>query len=198
MSTTTRATRRPLDPPRSTSEGRLRRAALWQLLLPVVLMGLYAPARLLDDDRTPGDLLLWGMLVCLAGLFITQLVEFRQVGAWRTLPVEPGERMLWGTSAAWILPTGGAGHPGSFALSDRRLRYVPGPTARLRGTAPAEWPVARLLSVAVSPVDHRRRLRGGAWVVIEIADADPVTVLTPEPHAVAAELHEQLLRTRAR
>jgi hypothetical protein len=190
--------RRPIDPPRSVSERRLRRGALWQLLLPVVVLGVNLPFRLVDDDRGPFDVFVIGSLLVLAALLVAQLVQFRAYGSWRSLPVESGETLLWGTVAALILPAGGAGYGGRFVLSSRRLRYLPDLTSRLRGAQPAEWPVASIVGVEVSPVDHRRRLRGGAWVVIEIADAGPVTVLTPEPHLVAAEFHEHLARTRAR
>jgi len=190
--------RAPLDPPRSGSERRLRRSALWQLLVPVVLVALHLPIRLAGDRLTTGDVMVVGISVVALGLVIAQLAQFRAYGSWRSLPVEPGETLLWGTVAALILPTGGAGYGGRFVLSSRRLRYLPDLTSRLRGGQPTEWPVASIVGVEVSPVDHRRRLRGGAWVVLEIADADPVTILTPEPHAVAAEFHEHLASTRPR
>ncbi|WP_156463257.1 hypothetical protein [Frigoribacterium sp. Leaf172] len=196
MSTST--LRAPLDPPRSGSERRLRRSALWQLLVPVVVLGVNVPVRIADDDRTTFDVLLIGLMLVVAALSIGQLAQIRAFGSWRSLAVEPGETLLWGTVAALILPTGGAGYGGRFVLSSRRLRYLPDLTSRLRGGQPAEWPVASIVGVEVSPVDHRRRLRGGAWVVLEIADADPVTILTPEPHAVAAEFHEHLASTRPR
>lgn len=196
MSTST--LRAPLDPPRSGSERRLRRSALWQLLVPVVVLGVNVPVRIADDDRTTFDVLLIGLMLVVAALSIGQLAQIRAFGSWRSLAVEPGETLLWGTVAALILPTGGAGYGGRFVLSSRRLRYLPDLTSRLRGGQPTEWPVASIVGVEVSPVDHRRRLRGGAWVVLEIADADPVTILTPEPHAVAAEFHEHLASTRPR
>ncbi|KQO81421.1 hypothetical protein ASF17_09480 [Frigoribacterium sp. Leaf263] len=176
----------------------MRRSALWQLLVPVVLVALHLPIRLAGDRLTTGDVMVVGISVVALGLVIAQLAQFRAYGSWRSLPVEPGETLLWGTVAALILPTGGAGYGGRFVLSSRRLRYLPDLTSRLRGGQPTEWPVASIVGVEVSPVDHRRRLRGGAWVVLEIADADPVTILTPEPHAVAAEFHEHLASTRPR
>lgn len=189
--------RERLHPPRSESERRLRRALLWQLLLPVAVVAVNVPGRLMQGVASPLDVgVLASSAVLVAIVFVELVPRFHSFGSWRALPVEPGETMLWGTVASLILPTGGAGHGGRFALSTTRLRFLPGLASRLRGTGPAEWPVASIVSVEVSPVDGRRRLRGGAWVVIHIADADPVTVLTPEPHLVAAELHENVVRTR--
>jgi len=118
--------------------------------------------------------------------------QFRTADSWRRVPLAPEERRLWGAAAAQVLPTGGAGHEGTFVLTDRQLRFLPGVVARLRGTRTGSWPIGSLAAVRVTPVDERRRRRGGRWVTVDLDGGGAVTILTPEPHLVADELFDAL------
>jgi len=188
-------TKAALDPPRSPSEQKLRGGQTWVVassaalaVLFVVQLGWRAGAEGRDG--------LWyamAIVVGLYGLSLAVLVgRIRAVSTWRRLPVEPGERLLWGTFAPRVLPTGGAAYPGRFALSTTRLRYLPDPVSRLRGVGAEEWPVAALHDVRVTPVDERRRLRGGRWVMVDVEGGEPITILSAESYLVADEMFEAL------
>lgn len=181
-----------LDPPRLRSE-RARRGTLRTLL---VLYGLVAAiwvgvlvSTVVDGERPDTLQLLQGAL-WLAFLLVL-VAQYRSIDAWRRVDVGDEQRR-WGVLAARVLPTGGAGYEGTFVLTVERLRFVPGTVARLRGLHEASWPIAALTAVRVTPVDERRRRRGGRWVSIEVDGGDAITILTPEPHLVADELFDAL------
>jgi len=158
------------------------------------LIGVFAIWRVVDELATPDDLR-WSSVVF--ALFWTlalaaYAVQFLSADSWRRVPLAPEERRLWGTAAAQVLPTGGAGHEGTFVLTDRELRFLPGVVARLRGTSTGSWPIGSLAAVRVTPVDERRRRRGGRWVTVDLDGGGAVTILTPEPHLVADELFDAL------
>lgn len=55
-----------------------------------------------------------------------------------------------------------------------------------------EWPVAALHDVRVTPVDERRRRRGGRWVMVDVEGGASITLMSNESHLVADELFEAL------
>lgn len=181
-----------LDPPRLRSE-RARRGTLRTVLVLYSLVAALQVALLvsaaLDGERPRTTQLLQGA-VWLAFLVVL-IVQHRSIDAWRRVDVG-GEQRRWGVLAARVLPTGGAGYEGTFVLTEDRLRFVPGTVARLRGLHEESWPITALTAVRVTPVDGRRRLRGGRWVSIEVDGGDAITILTPEPHLVADELFDAL------
>ena len=186
-----------LDPGPWPSERALRRKALYQLVYIALWCAILATQLLINDDR---DGLWVATLVCWTVLIAASTVQFvadvKAVRGWRRLPVEGDERMVWGTSAQLILPTGSGGYGGVFGLSSTRLRYVPRWFARVRGLREQEWPVAALGAVSVQPYDGRRRLGGGRWVVLDVAGEASVVILNPEQHLVAADLHSALSGVR--
>jgi len=188
-----------LDPPASPSERALRSRAWWGAAPPVVL-GVVVALQLLDHDRDRGwvwvTTLIAGVVLGLLAL-VAVVVDLRAPGAWRRLPVDPGERLVWGTTAQIVRPTGGAGLTGVLALSTARLRWVPRASARLRGSRPEEWPLDAVGTVSVQPVDHRRRARGGRWVVLEIVGREPLSVVSTEAHLVADDLWKALAAVRS-
>ncbi|KIU02409.1 hypothetical protein [Frigoribacterium sp. MEB024] len=183
------------DPPRSRSEQKLRGGQWWTLGWGALLTVLFV-AQSSWRFTTDGPDGLWYVMVALIVVYVVALVgQVRRVFAitsWRRLPVELGERLLWGTFADRVLPTGGAAHPGRFALSTTRLRYLPDPISRLRGVTGEEWPATALHDVRVTPVDERRRRRGGRWVMVDVEGGAPITLMSNEAHLVADELFEAL------
>jgi hypothetical protein len=188
----------PLDPPEWPSERALGRAAL----RPLFFVGLWCLLLLLhvvsDDDRDAfwsTVVVVWSLLIAVSTAKV--IGDVKAVRAWRRLPAEGDERMIWGTSAQFVLPTGGAGHGGVFALSTTRLRYAPRWFARLRGVHAQEWPRDALGPVSVQPYDGRRRVGGGRWVVLDVVDQPSIVILNTEQHLVAADLHTALSAARA-
>jgi len=183
--------------PRTRSERALRASRGWLVILWVVLLGLQVAILVSGDVATTLHVVALGAYVFLV---VVGLLEWRAPSAWRSAVLAPGERLLWGTSAARVLPGGGSGHDGVLVLTDRELRYEPRWTARLRGTHAESWPVASIGGVRVTPVDERRRRQGGRWVQVDVDGGPPVVVLTPETHLVADEvftaLHAQGLLPR--
>lgn len=186
-----------LDPPVTASERALRRSVLGPLPL-FAILGAIICAQLVF--RTNGDGLSWAFLalfVVFAVLGAAQIAgDLRAVGAWRLVVTEPGETLVWGTSAQRILPTGGGGYAGVFALSSTRLRYIPRALARIRGASPAEWSLDRLGTVSIEPNDHRKRVRGSRWVVLSVEQEDPITLLNNHQDLLGDDLHTALLRAR--
>jgi len=192
--------RRPATMPGPTewpSERGLRRRALNQIGFVLLGVGLLCLQLADDDDRALETVMVIVYVVLLIALGAQIVGDVRAVHAWRRFPTDADEQLLWGTSAQLILPTGGAGFGGVFALSTTRLRYVPRWAARLRGVRPEEWPVEVLGPVSVEPVDRRRRYRGGRWVVLDVADRGSIVLLNEEQHLVAADLHDALVRAHA-
>jgi hypothetical protein len=188
----------PLDPPEWPSERALGRTALRQLVFIGLWCLLLVSRMVFPDDRDAlwsATIVFWSLLIALS---TAQFVaDFRAVRAWRRFPTEGDERMVWGTSAQFILPTGGAGHGGVFALSTTRLRYAPRWFARLRGVRAQEWPIGALGPVSVQPYDGRRRVGGGRWVVLDVVGQPSLVILNTEQHLVAADLHSALSSARA-
>ena len=186
-----------LDLPVTASERALQRSVLGQLPLFGVL-GAIACAQLVF--RTDRDGLSWAFLtlfVLFAVLGGAQIVgDLRAVRAWRRVVTEPGEALVWGTSAQRILPTGGGGYAGVVVLSSTRLRYIPRASARIRGASPAEWPLDRLGTVSIEPNDHRKRVRSSRWVVLSVEQQAPITLLNNHQDLLADDLHTALLRAR--
>jgi hypothetical protein len=188
-----------LDPPRLRSEQKLRNGQ-------IVLVGLYGllsalgVAQVVWRATEDGRDAVWWVMATLAVFLVASVVvlalRLLSLTSWRRLPVERGERLLWGTFAERVLPTGGAAHPGRFALSTTRLRYLPDPISRLRGAEDEEWPAAALHDVRITPVDARRRRRGGRWVMVDVDGGASITVMSAEAHLVADELFEALSVTR--
>lgn len=175
--------------PRTRSERALRTSRGWQLLLWVVLLGLQLVILVGGDPVATLHvvaLAVYGLLLAVS------LAEWWTPSAWRSAELAPGERLLWGTIAARVLPGGGSGHDGVVVLTDRELRYRPRWTARLRGTRPESWPVTSIAAVRVTPVDRRRRWQGGRWVQVDVDGGPPVVLLAPEAHLVADELFTAL------
>ncbi|WP_123570734.1 hypothetical protein [Frigoribacterium sp. PhB118] len=183
------------DPPRHRSEQKLRAAQAWMVSLYAFLTLLFV-AQLTWRAQSEGRDGSWFVMLVGTVLFAAAVVVLAlrtlALSSWRRLPVDPGERLLWGTFAERVLPTGGAAYPGRFALSTTRLRYVPDPVSRLRGVTAEEWPVAALHDVRVTPVDERRRRRGGRWVMVDAEGGAPITLMSNESHLVADELFEAL------
>jgi hypothetical protein len=183
------------DPPRSRSEQKLRGGQAWMVGLYTLLTILFV-AQLTWRAQAEGRDGIWFVMFAVIVLFGTSVVVLAlrtlAITSWRRLPVEPGERLLWGTFAERVLPSGGAAHPGRFALSTTRLRYLPDPISRLRGAVAEEWPAAALHDVRVTPVDERRRRRGGRWVMVDVDGGAPITLMSNEAHLVADELFEAL------
>lgn len=186
-----------LDPQVTASERAQRRSALGQLPL-IGILGAIACAQLVF--RTDRDGLSWALLavfVLFTVLGVAQIVgDFRAISAWRHVATEPGEALIWGTSAQRILPTGGGGYAGMFVLSSTRLRYIPRASARIRGAHPAEWSLDRLGTVSIEPNDHRKRVRGSRWVIVSVEQEDPITLLNNHQDLLANDLHMALLRAR--
>lgn len=184
-----------LDPPRTASERKLQSGQGFTLGWSVLLNVLFV-VQLAWRAESEGRDGLWSAMLVFVVLYAASLVvlagRLLAVTSWRRLPVEPGERLLWGTFAERVLPSGGAAHPGRFALSTTRLRYLPDPISRLRGVAAEEWPATALHDVRVTPVDSRRRRRGGRWVMVDVEGGDPITLMSGEAHLVADELFEAL------
>ena len=183
------------DPPRYRSEQKLRGGQWWTLGWGVLLTVLFV-AQSSWRFTTDGPDGLWYAMAALIVVYVVALGgQVRRVFAitsWRRLPVGPDERLLWGTFADRVLPTGGAAHPGRFALSTTRLRYLPDPISRLRGVTGEEWPATALHDVRVTPVDERRRRRGGRWVMVDVDGGAPITLMSNEAHLVADELFDAL------
>ncbi|MGY3261439.1 hypothetical protein [Frigoribacterium sp. 2355] len=183
------------DPPRHRSEQKLRAAQAWMISLYAFLTLLFV-AQLTWRAQSEGRDGSWFVMLVGTVLFAAAVVVLAlrtlALSSWRRLPVDPGERLLWGTFAERVLPTGGAAYPGRFALSTTRLRYMPDPVSRLRGVTAEEWPVAALHDVRVTPVDERRRRRGGRWVMVDAEGGASITLMSNESHLVADELFEAL------
>jgi hypothetical protein len=186
-------TQRRVEPPRGRSESTLRKSMLTQLILQGSLGVLIFTSLLLNEDRG-------GFRIASVVLFVVWLVagttyvaQFRALGSWRTLPVHPGEEMLWGTVASRIRPKGGVGLSGQFSMSTQRFRYRPSLVARLRGAPAEEWATESLQGVTVTP-GNGRAFASGRWVVVETDTGDPVTLLTGEPRAVAEDIEKALTR----
>ncbi|VXC02984.1 hypothetical protein [Frigoribacterium sp. 9N] len=183
------------DPPRHRSEQKLRGAQAWMVSV-YALLTLLLVAQLAWRAQSEGRDGSWFVMLVGTVLFAAAVVVLAlrtlALSSWRRLSVDPGERLLWGTFAERVLPTGGAAYPGRFALSTTRLRYVPDPVSRLRGVTAEEWPVAALHDVRVTPVDERRRRRGGRWVMVDAEGGAPITLMSNESHLVADELFEAL------
>lgn len=184
-----------LDPPRTASEKALQSRQLFQVAVQVLLVLLFV-AQLSFRAETRGHDGIWfamlAFVVALAAADVVLVVRLLAVTSWRRLPVGPDERLLWGTFAERVLPSGGAAHPGRLALSTARLRYLPDPISRLRGARAEEWPAAGLHDVRITPVDERRHRRGGRWVMVDVEGGDPITLMSSEAHLVADELFEAL------
>jgi len=184
-----------LDPPRTGSERALRASQGWMVSLYGLLAAL-SVAQLAWHDESDGRDGIWFVRLAITGLFVLSVaflaLRLLAVTSWRRLPVRPDERLLWGTFAERVLPSGGAAYPGRLALSTTRLRYLPDPISRLRGAVAEEWPAAALHDVRVTPVDARRRRRGGRWVMVDVEGGDPITLMSAEAHLVADELFEAL------
>jgi hypothetical protein len=183
------------DPPRSRSEQKLRGGQAWMVGLYTLLTILFV-AQLTWRAQAEGRDGIWFVMFAVIVLFGTSVVVLAlrtlAITSWRRLPVEAGERLLWGTFAERVLPTGGAAYPGRFALSTTRLRYLPDAVSRLRGATDEEWPAAALHDVRITPVDERRRRRGGRWVMVDVDGGAPITLMSNEAHLVADELFEAL------
>ncbi|ROS57793.1 hypothetical protein [Frigoribacterium sp. PhB24] len=184
-----------LDPPRSRSEQKLRGGQWWTLSC-YGLVTLLVVVQLSWRHENDGPDGLWYVMAALVVVYVVALLglvgRVLAVSSWRRLPVEQGERLLWGTFAERVLPTGGAAYPGRVALSTTRLRYLPDPISRLRGVTDEEWPAAALSDVRITPVDERRRRRGGRWVMVDVEGGAPITLMSNETHLVADELFEAL------
>jgi hypothetical protein len=183
------------DPPRSRSEQKLRGGQAWMVGLYTLLTILFV-AQLTWRAQAEGRDGIWFVMFAVIVLFGTSVVVLAlrtlAITSWRRLPVEAGERLLWGTFAERVLPTGGAAYPGRVALSTTRLRYLPDAVSRLRGVTDEEWPAAALHDVRITPVDERRRRRGGRWVMVDVDGGAPITLMSNEAHLVADELFEAL------
>ena len=181
----------------SASERALRGVLLRQAVL-VGLLSILFVLQLIWRQEREGS---WYVLLVLASLYITlgplQIIgDLRALSGWRRLPVMPGEILLWGTLAQLISPTGGA-FQGTFALSTTRLRYRPRLVGRLRGATDQEWLLNQLGAVRVTPVDGRRKYRGGRWVELDVVGGTSITILNAEQHLVADDLFEALRSARA-
>ncbi|OII21908.1 hypothetical protein [Frigoribacterium sp. MCBA15_019] len=183
------------DPPRPRSERKLRGAQAWMVSLYSFLTVLFV-AQLVWRAQSEGRDGSWFVMLTgtafLAAAVVGLALRTLALSSWRGLPVGPGERLLWGTFADRVLPTGGAAYPGRFALSTTRLRYLPDPISRLRGVTGEEWPATALHDVRVTPVDERRRRRGGRWVMVDVDGGASITLMSNEAHLVADELFEAL------
>lgn len=183
------------DPPRQRSEKKLLGGQGWTVGLYALLTAL-GVAQVGWRAESDGRDVIWfvmSTLVVLLGASVVMLaVRLFAITSWRRLPVGPDERLLWGTFADRVLPTGGAAYPGRFALSTTRLRYLPDTVSRLRGVTDEEWPATALHDVRVTPVDERRRRRGGRWVMVDVDGGAPITLMSNEAHLVADELFEAL------
>jgi len=185
------------EPAASASERALRRGLLGQAVL-VGLLSILFLLQLIWRQEREGS---WYVMLVLFIFYITLgsshiIGDLRALSGWRRLPVMPGETLLWGTLAQLISPKGGA-FQGTFALSTTRLRYQPRLLSRLRGAAEKEWPLDQLGAVRVTPVDARRKFRGGRWVELDVVDATTITILNAEQHLLADDLFEALRRARA-
>lgn len=178
--------RRPLDPPPGTSETALRRSALVQLVIQGAL-GVLVFSPLVFGDGDDFDVVRLWLLVIWSAALVGLVVQFRALGSWRSDPVRDDETILWGTSAVLVLPTGGLGYGGRFSLSTHRLRYTPGPVARLRGATAQEWPARSITGARVTP-STGRAWTSGRWAVIDREGGDAITLVSTEPRAVADEV----------
>jgi len=182
----------------SASERALRGGLLRQAVLVGLLCILFLFQLIWRQEREGS----WYVMTLVLVVFYISLGPIRIIGdlralsGWRRLPVMPGETLLWGTLAQLISPKEGA-FQGAFALSTTRLRYRPRLLSRLRGAADKEWPLDQLGAVRVTPVDARRKFRGGRWVELDVVDATMITILNAEQHLVADDLFEALRRARA-
>lgn len=186
-----------VDPTATASERAQRRSALGQLPL-ISILGALAYVQLVF--RTDRDGLSWTFLaifVLFTALGGAQIVgDFRAISAWRHVWTEPGEALVWGTSAQRILPNGGGGYAGIFALSSTRLRYIPRTSARIRGASPAEWSLDRLGTVSVEPNRQQKRIRSSRWVVLSVEREAPITLLNNHQDVLADDLHTALLQAK--
>jgi len=187
----------PAEHALSASERALRGGLLRQAVL-VGLLSILFLLQLIWRQEREGS---WYVMLVLVVFYISlgpiRLIgDLRALSGWRRLPVMPGETLLWGTLAQLISPKGGA-FQGTFALSTTRLRYRPRLLSRLRGAAEQEWQLGQLGAVRVTPVDARRKYRGGRWVELDVIDATTITILNAEQHLVADDLFEALRRARA-
>lgn len=158
-----------------------------QLAIQGTLFVLVSSLVLFDfGDRTFDAVRLVLAIVWLIALVFYAL-QFRTLGSWRSLPVGSDEEMLWGTLAVLARPSSGFGYGGQFSLSTRRLRFRPGPIARLRGATPAEWPTESFTAVRVTS-GSSRVYAPGRWVVLERESEADVVLLSSEPRVVADDL----------
>ena len=187
----------PAEPAVSASERALRGGLLRQAVLVGLLCILFLFQLIWRQEREGS----WYVMLVLVVFYISLgpiriIGDLRALSGWRRLPVVPGETLLWGTLAQLISPQEGA-FQGTFALSTMRLRYRPRLLSRLRGAAEKEWQLDQLGAVRVTPVDARRKYRGGRWVELDVVDATMITILNAEQHLVADDLFEALRRARA-
>ena len=164
---------------------------LTQLILQGTIGALVFTSLLLNEDRGGWRIAAVVLFVVWLVAGATFLAQFRALGSWRALPVLAGEMMLWGTVAGRLHPGARMGQAGQFSLSTRRLRYLPGPFARLRGASGEEWPTGSLRTVSVTP-GNGRVFASGRAVVVETISGDLVTLVSPEPRAVADDVERAL------
>lgn len=188
-------TQRRVEPPRGRSESIIRKSMLTQLILQGSIGVLVFSSLLFNQDRGGFRIASVVLFVVWIAAGTTYVAQFRALGSWRTLPVQPGEAMLWGTVAGRIRPQGGVGLGGQFSLSTHRFRYRPGLVARLRGASAEEWATESLEAVKVTP-GNGRAFASGRWVAVETVAGDPVTLLTVEPRAVADDIEQALKQAR--
>jgi len=186
---------RRVEPPRGRSESTIRKSMLTQLILQGSIGVLVFSSLLFNQDR--GGFRIASVVLFLVWIAAgtTYVAQFRALGSWRTLPVQPGETMLWGTVAGRIRPGGGVGLGGQFSMSTHRFRYRPGLVARLRGASAEEWATESLEAVKVTP-GNGRAFASGRWVAVETVIGDPVTLLTVESRAVADDIEQALKQAR--
>lgn len=184
-------TQRRVEPPRGRSESIIRKSMLTQLILQGSVGVLVFSSLLFNQDRGGFRIASVVLFVVWIAAGTTYVAQFRALGSWRTLPVQPGETMLWGTVAGRIRPGGGVGLGGQFSMSTHRFRYWPGLVARLRGASAEEWATESLRSVRVTP-GNGRAFASGRWVAVETVAGDQVTLLTVEPRAVADDIEQAL------
>jgi len=164
---------------------------LTQLILQGTIGALAFSSLLLNEDRGGWRIASVALFVVWLVAGTTFLAQFRALGSWRALPVRTGETMLWGTAAGRLRPRGRISHAGQFSISTHRLRYRPGPLARLRGASAEEWPTESLQTVRVAP-SNGRVFASGSAVVVETNSGELVTLVSTEPRAVADDFERAL------
>jgi len=180
-----------VEPPRGRSESVIRRSMLTQLILQGTVGALVFTSLLLNEDRAGWRIASVVLFVVWLVAVANVLVQFRALSSWRALPVRTGETMLWGTVAGRLRPGNRISHAGQFSMSTQRLRYRPGPFARLRGASAEEWLTEHLQTVSVTP-GNGRVFASGRAIVVETHGGELVTLVSTEPRAVADDVERAL------